>query len=628
MFKFLRRYSKWILAVGGTLLLITFLIPFAFQGLGQMAATSGATWATVGEDESSVSVREYQELLREKRIVEMLPPGLIAPVDIKDVEHWYLLAREAEQAGLVGGPDDAMAFLGPNASTALSNISAQFGERAEFVLRTIARYRGVVRLVSMYRSAAHFSDHRLRAAAQRLFHTTTARFFVLEAAANPNMPEPSQDEIDAQFAKYADVLPGEGEHGFGYLLPDRVKLEWVQVPADAVRAAVEASPEFNEVALRKHWLKNPNMTFPPITEGAAVPEVVKSDLASKLFEQRMQEIEREGVEYLRAATRGLSRTGSYYVLPDDWAQRRPSLPALATKLQEEFGIELPEYHSTGDRWVSAQDAADLEGIGAATTNRFGTAALALPALIRQLKEFGNAVEAVVQEGVAGPPLRGADGSLYFFRITAADRARRAKDSSEVRDMVVRDLKRLADYERLTAASADLESEARTDGILALLVSHPAGEFFEAQDVSLANVQLLMFQAQLGRALTAIPTRLPVVGPDEEAVGAIIKHAMALPPLVAVKDLTPEQRIFTVPVDTKLAVLVVEIMNNTPVTRETFNRGTDMGLIQLLLLNQELDNGEDIADAFSVETLAQRHHFKLTNPPSEEEQALKTANAAR
>ena len=33
MFKFLRKYNKWILAVGGTLLMIVFLIPQAFTSL-------------------------------------------------------------------------------------------------------------------------------------------------------------------------------------------------------------------------------------------------------------------------------------------------------------------------------------------------------------------------------------------------------------------------------------------------------------------------------------------------------------------------------------------------------------------------------------------------------------------
>ncbi len=41
MFKFLRKYNKYILAVGGTLLLITFLIPTAITGLAQRSAQRG-----------------------------------------------------------------------------------------------------------------------------------------------------------------------------------------------------------------------------------------------------------------------------------------------------------------------------------------------------------------------------------------------------------------------------------------------------------------------------------------------------------------------------------------------------------------------------------------------------------
>ena len=48
MFKFLRKYNKYILAVGGTLLLITFLIPYAFTNVLQGMGQGKSTWATVG----------------------------------------------------------------------------------------------------------------------------------------------------------------------------------------------------------------------------------------------------------------------------------------------------------------------------------------------------------------------------------------------------------------------------------------------------------------------------------------------------------------------------------------------------------------------------------------------------
>ena len=50
MFKFLRKYNKFILAIGGTLLMIVFLIPQAIQSLSQRAASTGsvcARWPTI-----------------------------------------------------------------------------------------------------------------------------------------------------------------------------------------------------------------------------------------------------------------------------------------------------------------------------------------------------------------------------------------------------------------------------------------------------------------------------------------------------------------------------------------------------------------------------------------------------
>ena len=67
MFKFLRKYNKIILVVGGVLLMITFLIPEAIQRLGQSAGQSGASFASVGDGES-VSAVTLDNLRRDPRV--------------------------------------------------------------------------------------------------------------------------------------------------------------------------------------------------------------------------------------------------------------------------------------------------------------------------------------------------------------------------------------------------------------------------------------------------------------------------------------------------------------------------------------------------------------------------------
>ena len=65
MFRFLRKYNKYILAVFGTLLLITFLVPYAITQIGQSNINRGFKWATIvgpdGEETLKSTVRSQAQ---------------------------------------------------------------------------------------------------------------------------------------------------------------------------------------------------------------------------------------------------------------------------------------------------------------------------------------------------------------------------------------------------------------------------------------------------------------------------------------------------------------------------------------------------------------------------------------
>ena len=110
MFKLLRQYNKWILAVGGTLLLITFLMPTAIQSCAEQSAFSGSTWATY--DGGSVTGAELELAQKELRVVEVLRnPQFVQLGADRDPAHWWLLVHEATKAGLVGGAGEGEAML-------------------------------------------------------------------------------------------------------------------------------------------------------------------------------------------------------------------------------------------------------------------------------------------------------------------------------------------------------------------------------------------------------------------------------------------------------------------------------------------------------------------------------------
>src|SRR5690606_3331710 len=119
----------------------------------------------------------------------------------------------------------------------------------------VARLDGVIRMLSMYTNAGEVSDRRLKQYASRNFHRVETRIIPIAASADEAMYDPTEEELARQLEAYGSLEPGEGEMGFGYRLPDRVKLEWIEVSADAVRRAVSAGDDMDNIALRRHWLR-------------------------------------------------------------------------------------------------------------------------------------------------------------------------------------------------------------------------------------------------------------------------------------------------------------------------------------------------------------------------------------
>lgn len=605
MFKFLRKYNKYILAVGGTLLLITFLIPFAFTQL-LPALGRGGTWATVGDDHpQKISTNELSRIQRELQLIQNLGP--IPALDTIDTpQYWYLLVREADEAGLIG-PANLFANTEQMASQ-LAILSAATGESPSFIRETLARIQGVQRLVQLYADVGKYSDRRLRQRARRMFHMVSASTVVIEASAPDDPIEFTDRQLQEQLDAYADVVPGEGEKGFGYRLPDRAKIEWLEVPADQVRAMVEQSGDLNPVALRKHWKRNEDRLGTP-DPASAVPEAVREDLLSTLTEKRLEQIAKFANDQLRLSRRGLSQRAGYLELPDDW--QGLDLKELALRIQAEFGVSLPRYQAVGNRWLTAEDLAELPDVGLAATDKFGTTPMALPELVMSARELSGSSTITLQEGVAGPPLRGEDGSIFLFRIVDTDGSRPPDSIDEVRDELVADLNRLAHFERLEADVERIRQDAIDEGLLAVAVRYGT-----------------TVNAPTGISL-GLGANLPTIGPDEEAVAQIIDHAMALPMDVPLRDLPEEDRILVIPVPEKLSILVVNLTDQSPLTTESFAFYMQNDIIQRRLFAEEFGTGEPIDEAFSYEALAKRHKFKLnrsTDKPDAEPDAAEDATA--
>ena len=147
MFKFLRKYNKYILAVGGTLLLITFLIPFAFTNLLQGVGSGRAAWASVGvEKTQKITATDLAMVQRELRLLQYIGPQLQMP-GLDRPEYWYLLVREAAEAGLIPAP----ASIGRTEQDIqqIGLLASLTGESVSLIRATLANVEGVERLLAI-----------------------------------------------------------------------------------------------------------------------------------------------------------------------------------------------------------------------------------------------------------------------------------------------------------------------------------------------------------------------------------------------------------------------------------------------------------------------------------------------
>ena len=405
MFKFLRKYNTWILAVGGTLLMIAFLIPQAIQSLSQRAAMSQSTTAIV--DGRSVTPVEWGAVQQEVSALQQMERAVgsstmfLDPVvgTITDPDRWFLLTYEAEQAGLVGNRPPGLT------DEQLLQTASLFQISPDVMSRTYAKISAVNTLIDLYRRSTTPADSRAQRFARQLFHESVVQTVVMRADAENTTYEPSEEEIAEQFEKYKELNPGEGDHGFGYKLPHRIKLEWLEIPAEPIRTAISTSDKMNGIALRHHWRENENQRgIPAVTTGADIPEVVREDLLTQLTNERLDEISRFAYDQLRLRQQQLEQSDGLFIVPDDWADTRLAFPDLAEQIRERFDVDLPKYEAIGDRWVHLAKLAELGPIAGARTERFGQR-LNIQGMLNLSKEFGGDGTATVQTGVAGPPLQ-------------------------------------------------------------------------------------------------------------------------------------------------------------------------------------------------------------------------------
>ena len=605
---------------GGSLLLIAFLAPNVIQQLAQQAGYAGTVQAKVGDGET-VGFEEWQAILMESQIIDRLGAAIPGIGVVESPAHWYLLTREADLAGLTPPPS----VVGIDEQSLL-NIARNSGTRPQFVLQALAHRQGIQRLVQTYQTAGRFSDRRLRKIAKKLLSTVAVETIVIPSTPQDNGSF-SEEAMQAQLDEWADTPVGEGDHGFGYKMPHRFKVEWLHIPADAITQATKNSDAFSSREQRKYWRRNENdPRFPVVESGASIPQVVADAFLETLTSKTISEVSRFASDTLRIPRRGAEERNGFLILPDDWTDKQVRLEQLAASIQSEFGISLPAYGAAAE-WTSIVDATTIPVIGNVEAQNIGNFPTPFATLVSVAKEFdGNGLHRI-QEGVASPIMETLQGDIFLFRITDTDPSRVPNSIDEVRDAVAFDLGRIARWETLQAEADLIGQLARDAGMLATSMEYGA-LVNRPQQVSMVDTgvptildpasrrplmtqsisQRLVAGQQIADMMSTIPS---LETNDEDVIQAIINQAADLPLDVPVASLDTEDRIFVIPSHKNMALVVVRVTGTAPASSELaadFSGGTTP-ILQTMISVDELGGVDGIGDAFSFEALAARHNFE-------------------
>ena len=635
MFKLLRQYNQWILAVGGTLLLIAFLMPSAIQSCAQQSAVSGAPWATYG-DGKELTGKDLDEARRELAIVDLLRPqnpanDMLAQIGAhEDPAHWWLLAKEASLSGLIGGQGEGEAVFAAIAAnntaagspitvdTIIRNVMRATGANREFILDTAAKWRGVTRLLGLCQAVDRVSDKRLEQFLARGVLGMSGDLVVLDARSNAAIPTglPADAQLDARLdehlRKYADKpAPAErGKDSFGYRLPDRVRVKWTSIPKSGVEASVLNSPELQSIALKKRFAQDPaRFGADPSTSPsyADYESTVRVRTIEDLTKAKLDEISKFASDQLGLAQRSLKRRNSYFELPADWSTQMLSFQSLAAAIAAEFGVPEPIVRNSGDAPVTIEAIATLEGLGGASTMKFGSSQRATQ-LVAGAKELSNPNTASpVQAQIASPALTDQAGDVHFFRITEALPSAPATDLAALRETVLNDVMALERFQWLEQNEAAISQRAATEGLRAVADAYGAKVEF-ARELRQFNAQFISFGLRM-------PSQIPGLGADPKALEALVAKASRLPITSDLSAIPAAERTFVVASPDRLSLVLMQVTELYPVSRETI-----AGLIgqpQIVGALRDETVSIDLAKVFSFDALASRLNFKRIRAEGED-----------
>ncbi|MCL4220671.1 MAG: hypothetical protein KJZ65_04810 [Phycisphaerales bacterium] len=529
MLKFLRKYQLILLAIGGSLLMVVFLIGPIIQQVGPSLADK--TVATMHGGKKKISIYESTRASMTPEIIrDVFPfmfydsrtgfPGLIRLED--EGSHWLLLTTEAREAGLIGEADDGRLWLEQELASVFALYEVQFqllqqwqgnAQIAQFmmqqretqeaiatrtadwrsglpararqvaqrrgmpdseVFKMLAEARGVMRLMRRHEQMARPSDRQVVQAIKEARDEAIVDFVLIPAdRLAEQVGEPGDEQLGAQFDRFRDVLPGQGDMGIGYTLPPRVKLGWLVLDYQAIAASVKP----DRIMVRKRYSED-RIKYPGEFEDER-PRIER-EIVDQQVNDLMVDADRIIQGRIRGALKDVRRIDGYYQIDEHWGgvTMESLSEAVVQDIRDQRGIDFPQPGITYrvDQWFTSEGLARLDGIGRAYW-QVGPTQIPITNIPSMARGLGDSKQVLIQNRVpvADPPARDNAGNRYYI-VLFETRPQSPPDSwEEIREQVTADYKRLRAYELLREQVDDLKALAQAEGLEAV-----AARFNKAQ----------------------------------------------------------------------------------------------------------------------------------------------------
>src|SRR5262245_30558729 len=324
MMKFFRKYNKGILTVVAVLMMLIFILGDPLESLLKPHPENRPFGHAFGEPLTHNTQAEFET---QTRILADLgfpwnhPWGFDLPdrtgrvIEPLNALDYMLLIMEARQNGMRADLNRSREFLRLRAPQNLTQFRLALRVSEEEVERAVANMLLVQDAWVIAQSSINVSELDMNRAVVRMYEKVQAGIVSLRAEQFVDDAEQfDEPALTAQFSKYREQLRGSGPLDFGYMHPDRVKVEYIKVETTAIPLQRDVPRKVAETYWQEHKAefpkppKAPDAETQPPAEGAPAQDEspyyenfadVEEQVLVQLRRQKRLEAAREMAELLR-----------------------------------------------------------------------------------------------------------------------------------------------------------------------------------------------------------------------------------------------------------------------------------------------------------------------------------------